>query len=150
LPGLGIDHPVALQLPTGLLQQADGRAQVIAHLVGVATDGVGVGGCEHPRRDLVLQPVEDFQFLSLGQAGGRKLGAPEEAIDPLQAAIGKVLVEILEVVGVVQRFADPRVLEDVTAHVRHESLHDADGLEGIGQCFLGSPARPSPHRNRNA
>ena len=133
LAGLRIDHLVALELIARGLEQCDGLLQIVTHLLRIAVDRIGVGRGEHVSRNLVLQAVQDFQFLTLRQAGGRQFRSPEETVHALQPAIGEVLVHVLKVEGIVQRTAHAGVLEQVTAHVGHQRLHDACGTEAVRQ-----------------
>ncbi|MCY1297518.1 hypothetical protein D9M70_469610 [compost metagenome] len=66
---LHVDEAVALQLVAGLLEQRERLAQVVAHLLRVAIDGVGVGRGEDLGRNLVLQLLQDGLFPAFRQSG---------------------------------------------------------------------------------
>ena len=63
-----------------------------------------------------------------GQAGRRRAGAVEIAVDPLVLPEEERLVHLLEGQCEIERLADADVLEDVAVEVEDEADHQAGGL----------------------
>src|SRR5450759_268206 len=121
----GIYQLAIAYLEARFLQELYALPQVGAHSFGIAADRIDVRRGENVGRHLIADRLENFQLQPLGQAGCGKLGSLEIAVDALVLPIEQLLVHLLEIVGVVERPAQPRVLELVAAQIENEALHPA-------------------------
>ena len=129
LASLHIGELAVLELPPGLLQEADGCADIGALDLIAAIDGIGIGRGEHLRRQLVLERFEDVALLALRQpAGGEFVEPGEIGADALILVEEDRTVQRLEIEDQVEGLAHPDILEFWPPQVEGEGLHAADGV----------------------
>ena len=124
LAGFLVHQAAVLDHPAGFLQQLKGVAQVFPVVAGAVGCRRMIFLGEHLLGQLVAIGLEQGQLLPGRQPRGRQIRlAVEVAVDALVGIVHEVLVDPLEVEGVAQRLAHPRILELAVAKVEDVALH---------------------------
>jgi len=125
LAGLGVDELLVADLVAGGFEKPQRFAQIVAHVLRIAVDRVGVSRGEYFGGDLVAHAFEDFELAPLRQPGGGEFEALEIAGDARVLPEENLLVHLLEIERVIESPPDARILKLGAAGIEGESLHQA-------------------------